>query len=64
MTDTGPDIQPTPLIPDHPKEIQRQHVTNGHDHHEQTTRRYTQPAVQNPQVGGDEGEGDEEFEQE
>lgn len=64
MTDAGPDVQPAPFIPHHPKEIQRQHVADGHHHHEQAARRHTQPAVQDAEVGRDEGERDEEFQQE
>ncbi len=64
MADAGPNIQPTALIPHHPKEIQRQHVADGHDDHEETAGRDAEALVQDAEVGGDEGEGDEEFEEE
>lgn len=63
MADTGPNIQPTALIPHHPKEIQRQHIADGHDDHEQTTGRNTEAFVQDAEVCRDEGERNEEFEQ-
>lgn len=64
MADTSANIQPAALIPDHPEEIQRQHVADGHDDHEQAARSDAQTAVQDAQVRGDEGERDEEFEEE
>lgn len=64
MADTSADIQPTALIPHHPKEIQRQHVADGYDDHKQTAGGDAEPFVQDAEVGGDEGEGDEEFEEE
>ena len=62
MADTGANIQPTALILHHPKEIQRQDIANSHDDHEQTTRRDAEPFIEDAEVGGDKGEGDEEFE--
>lgn len=64
MANTRPDIQPAPLIPHHPEEIQRQHIADGHDDHEETRWRDSEAAVQDTEVRGDEGEGDEEFEEE
>lgn len=64
MTNRGPDIQPAALIPDHPEEIQRQHVADGHDHHEERRRGDAEPPVEDAEVCADEGEGDEEFEEE
>jgi len=34
MTDTSPNIQPTPLVPDKVKEIQRQDIRDREDNHE------------------------------
>ena len=64
MTDTGPDIQPAPFVPDQPEEIHRQHIANRHDEHEQTARRDAESSVEDAQVGADDGEGDDEFEDE
>lgn len=64
MTNTSPDIQPAPLIPNQPEEIHRQHVADGHDEHEQAAGRDAEPAVEDAEVGADDGEGDDEFEDE
>lgn len=64
MADTRPDIQPTALIPDHPEEIQRQDVADGHDEHEERAGGDAEAPVQDAEVGADEGEGHEQLEQE
>ena len=64
MTDTSPDIQPTALIPNQPKEVHRQHIANRDDQHEETARRDAESPVQDAQVGTDDGEGDDDFEDE
>lgn len=64
MTNTCPDIQPTTLIPDQPEEIHSQHIANRHDQHEKTARRDAESPIQDAQVGADDGEGDDEFEDE
>ncbi len=62
MADTGADIEPATLIFHHPKKIQRQNIADGHDDHEQTARGDAEPFIEDAEVGGDESEGDEEFE--
>lgn len=62
MADRRPNIQPRPLISHHIKEIQRHHVRYRHHHHEQRAGRDLQPAVEDAQVGADDGKGDEDFE--
>ena len=64
VTDTSPDIQPAALIPDQPEEVHRQHIAHRHDEHEQAARRDAEPAVEDAQVGADDGEGDDELEDE
>ena len=64
MADTGPDIQPTALVPDEPEKVHRQHVADGHDQHDEAARRDAEPPVEDTQVGADDGEGDDEFEDE
>lgn len=64
VADTGPDIQPAPLVPDQPEKVHRQDVANGHDQHEETARRDAEPSVEDAQVGADDGERDDEFEHE
>lgn len=63
MANTRPDIQPTALIPNHPEEIHRQHIADAHDNHEHARGRDAEAAVQDAEVGADDGEGDEEFEE-
>lgn len=64
MADAGADVQPATFVTHHPEEIHRHDVADGHDDHEQTARGDTQAAVQNPEVGADDGEGDQDFEHE
>ena len=64
MTNTSPDIQPAPFVPDQPEEIHRQHIANRHDEHEQTARRDAESSVEDAQVGADDGDGDDECEDE
>lgn len=64
MANTSPDIQPTPLIPDKPEEIHSQHVADRHDQHEETAGRDAESPVEDAEVGADDGEGDDEFEDE
>lgn len=64
MTDTSPNIQPTALIPNQPEEIHSQHVADRHDQHEKAARRNTESSVEDAQVGADDGERDDEFEDE
>ena len=62
MANTSTDIQPAPLIPDQPEEVHSQHVADRHDQHEQAAGRDAEPAVEDAEVGADDGEGDDEFE--
>lgn len=64
MTDGGADFEPGALVADHPEEVHGQHVAKGHDEHEERAGGDADPARQNAQVGADDGEGDEQFEQE
>ncbi len=64
MADTGADIQPGALVADHPEEIQRHDVADGHDDHEQRGRLQAQAEIEDAEVGGDDGEGDQDLEDE
>lgn len=65
LTDTSPNIQPTALIPDHPKKVQSQDIAVRHNDHEQRARgQISQSLVEDTEIGADEGEGDEEFQHE
>ena len=64
MTNTRPNVQPTALIPHQPKEIHSQHIANRHHQHKQTAGRDAESAVQDAEVGADDGEGDDDFEDE
>ena len=64
VADGGANVQPAALVPDHPEEIQGQHVADRHDDHEEARRRDAEPAVEDAQVGGDDRKGDHEFEDE
>lgn len=64
MADAGPDIQPAALVPDQPEEVHRQDVADGDDEHEEAAGRDAEAAVQDAEVGADDGEGDDELEDE
>lgn len=64
MADTGADIQPGALVADHPEEIQRHDVAEGHDQHEQRRRLQAQSEIEDAEVGGEDGEGDQDLEEE
>ena len=61
VTDARPDIQPAPLVPNHPEEIHRQHIADAHHHHKEARGCDTEPPVQDAEVGADDGERDEQF---
>lgn len=61
MADARADIQPAPLVPHKPKKIQRQDVTDRHDHHEQTGRCNVEPSVEDAEIGGNDGERNHEL---
>lgn len=63
MADARANVQPTTLVSDHPEEIHRQYVANGHDEHEQTARRHAETTVEDTEIGADDSEGDEDFEE-
>lgn len=63
-TNTLANIQPRAIIPDLPKEPERQIIANPHDDSKQRSTPEFQAASQDTQVGGDEGKGGEDFEQE
>lgn len=62
VADTSPNIQPAPLVPDQPEEVHSQHIANGHDQHEKTARGNTESPVEDAEVGTDDGERDDDFE--
>lgn len=64
MADTSPNVQPAALVSDQPEEIHSQHVTYRHDQHEETARRDAESSVEDAQVGADDGERDDDFEEE
>ncbi|KFY85710.1 hypothetical protein V500_08184 [Pseudogymnoascus sp. VKM F-4518 (FW-2643)] len=63
MTNRTPNLQPTPLIPDRPKEVHSQTISHSHNKHKQRTRRHTKPFVEDSQIRRDEREGDQQFEE-
>lgn len=64
MADAAADIQPTAFVADHPEEIHGQDVAEGRNEHEQAAGGHAQAAGQDSQIGADEREGDEEFQDE
>ena len=64
VADAGPDVEPAALVAHHPEEVHGQNIADGDDNHEQTAWRNAEAAVEDAEVGADEGERDEEFEKE
>lgn len=59
VADGRANVQPGTLVAHHVEEVQRHDIRDRHHHHEQGAGCNLQPAVQNAQVGTDDGEGDE-----
>lgn len=64
MADAGPDVQPAALVADEPEEVHGEDVADGDDEHEETAGRDAEAAVQDAEVGADDGEGDDDLEDE
>ena len=64
MTDRGPNVQPGPFILDHPEEIQRHDIADGHDDHKERGWLESEAEVEDAEIGGDDGEWDHELEEE
>ncbi|KFZ20607.1 hypothetical protein V502_03120 [Pseudogymnoascus sp. VKM F-4520 (FW-2644)] len=63
MTNRTPNLQPTPLIPDRPKEVHSKTIPHPHNQHKQRARRHTKPFVEDSQIRRDEREGNQQFEE-
>jgi len=64
MTNSHADIEPRALVAHHIEEVQRHHVGDGHDHHEERAGRDFEAAVEDTQVSADDGEGDQDLQDE
>lgn len=61
MADAGADVQPAAFVADQPEEVHGHDVTDSHDDHEQAAGGDAKAAVEDAEVGADDGEGDEDF---